>query len=148
MHARIVAQLHRYLPEAGVDGGDSRGAVLEKAIGEASGRSADVDAGAAFDIDLPMLQGRGQFQSPAAHVRLILTQQADRRVLRNRSTRLVDLLLTNQHPAGKNQRTCALAALNEAAPDEKQINSGFSGARFACIRHGRGTPSENKGPFP
>jgi hypothetical protein len=95
-----------------------------------------------------MLQSRGQFQSAAAYVRLILAEQADCGIVRNRSPWFVDLLLAHKHAAGKNQRTGALTALNKATLHKKQIESAFLeaqfsgkvffGARFVRIRHGRG----------
>ncbi len=125
-----------------------RGAVLQQAIGKAASRGADIDARTALDVDLPMLQGRGQLQSSAAYVRLVLAEQADRGILRNRRPGFVDLLLAHEHAAGKNHRAGALAAGNKAALDEKHVDSRFervarfpgpvsSGARFARIRHRR-----------
>ena len=78
-HPRVVAQLHGNLAEARIDGGHVRRAMLQQAIGKPSRRGAHVQAAASLDGDWPMFERRGQLHSPAAHIRLLLAQQADRR---------------------------------------------------------------------
>ena len=55
-NARVVAQLHGDLAEAGIDGGNLGCAVLQQAVGKAAGGGAYVEAGAAFDVDLPVVE--------------------------------------------------------------------------------------------
>jgi hypothetical protein len=96
-----------------------------------------------------VLEGRGQFESAAAYVRLILAEQPDRGILRDRSPGLVDLLLADQNATGKNQCASALAAGDEAPLDEQQVETSLSRACFARIRAWPpATPSQIEGPFP
>ena len=125
MDARIVAQLHVDLAEAGVDGSHLRGAMLQQTIGKASGRSAHIEARAARYVNLPMAQSRGQLESTAAYVGIVPAKQPDRCVGRNRSAGLVNFLFAHQDPSGKNQRTGALAADGKAALDEHDVKPRF-----------------------
>ena len=110
------------------------------------------------DGDLPVLQRRRQLQAAAAHVRQVFAQQANGSVLRNRGAGLVDLLLLNQHPAGKDERPGAFAAGGKAALDEQQVEPRFSGRFFSGASSGASLPhppslaellhKKIKGPFP
>ena len=75
-HARIVAQAEIHLAVAGVDGDHPGGAVLQHAVAEAAGGSADVETDFAVEIDLPVLERLLQFQPAATDVAQIFTQQA------------------------------------------------------------------------
>ena len=65
------------LAVAGVDGNDASGAVLQEAVGEASGGGADVEANFSGDVDLPMRERVLQLQAAAAYVLQVLTEQAN-----------------------------------------------------------------------
>ena len=119
--ARVVAQLHGDLAEAGIDGGHMRGAVLQQAIGKSAGRGADIEAGAACNRDLPVIERRRELEPAAAHVGLVLAQQANGSIFRDRRARLVNLLLPHQNPAGKDERPGAFAAGSETPLDEQQV---------------------------
>ncbi len=73
--------------------------------------------------DLPMLERAGQLEAAAAHVRLVLAEDADGGVFRNRCARLVDLLLADQHAAGQDEGAGPLAAGHELALDQGQIET-------------------------
>jgi hypothetical protein len=129
-YTRIVAQPEVDLPEAGVDGCDQRGAVLQQAVSESAGGGAYIEAGTACDLNLPVLQRRHQLQSAAADVRLVLAQQAKSGIGRNRRSRLVDLLFPHQNPSGKDERASTFAAGGKAPRDEQQVDSRFPRPRF------------------
>ena len=116
--ARVVAQLHGNLAEAGIDGGDMRRAVLQQAVGESASRGANVEAGSARYGDLPVVERRRQLEAAAAHVGQVFAEQADGRVQRNGRARLVDLLFAHQDTAGKDERARTFAAGNEPPLDQ------------------------------
>ena len=116
--ARVDAQLHGNLPEAGIDGGDLGGACLQKAIGKPARGGAHVEAGAALDVDLPVSQRRGQLEPTSAHVGLIFAEQTDGSVGGNRCAGFLHLLLADQNPAGQDERARPLPAGNQSPLDQ------------------------------
>jgi hypothetical protein len=65
------------LAQAGIDGNHAGGAMLEQAIGETASGCAYIEADAAADIDLPVLQGVFEFQPPATYVFQIIAKQSN-----------------------------------------------------------------------
>src|SRR5580698_1074004 len=128
--AGVVAELHGDLAEAGVEGGDVGCAVLEKAVGEAAGGGADVEAGAAGDGDLPMVEGGFQLEAAAADVALLFAEQTDGGVGGDGGARLVDFLLVDQDAAGEDERAGTLAAGHEGTLDECQVKTDFQAKRL------------------
>jgi len=163
--ARVVAQLHVDLAEAGVDGRDVRGAMLQKAVGKSSGRCANIEAGAAGNVDLPVIQRSGQLQSAPADVGKVIAEEPDGGVNRDGCAGLVDLLLAHQNPPGKDQRSSALTAGGEATLDEHLVETHlfwalqgqaiFRNARFSILHHQRNSlpmrrravPARREWPF-
>ena len=64
----MVAQRYGHLAVAGVDGEDVGGAMLQEAVGKASGGGADVDAAEAGGVDLPEREGMLELEAAAADV--------------------------------------------------------------------------------
>ena len=125
-NARVVAELHGDLAEAGVDGGDVRGAALQQAVRKAAGGGADVEAGSAGDVDLPVVEGGLKFESAAADVGHVVAEEADGGIGCDGGAGLVDFLFVDQDAAGEDEGAGALAALDQAAVDEQEIDAGFA----------------------
>src|SRR5581483_10917660 len=66
--ARILAQLPRQLIVTHINGPHTRRAVLQQTIGEAAGRSADIDADAVARIDMKLAERRFKLQAAATDV--------------------------------------------------------------------------------
>ena len=113
-----------------------RDPMLQQAIGKSSRRGAHIQARPAGRRDLPVLQRRRQLEPSAAHIRLVLAQQPDGRILLNRRPRLIHLLFPHQHPAGQDQRPRPFAAGNQAPLHQQKIHAHFRRTR----RHLRATP--------
>lgn len=64
--AGILAQFPGELVRADIEGVDAEGAALEEAIGEAAGRSADIDGDFVLGIDGEGVQGGFEFEAAAA----------------------------------------------------------------------------------
>jgi len=77
--------------------------MLQQAVGKTAGRGAHVETGLAVHIDVPMLKRLFQFESAAAHVLVILAQQADFGVYGDCGACLFDLLAVYQHPSGEDE---------------------------------------------
>ena len=123
--ARIVAELHGDLAEAGVDCGDVRGAALQKAVSKATGGGADVEAGSAGDVDFPVVEGGLKFESAATDVRHVVAEEADGGVGGNGGAGLVDFLFVDEDAASEDESAGTLAARDESALDEQEIDAGF-----------------------
>src|SRR5579859_5512729 len=100
-----------------------RCAMLQQAVGEASGRGADIEAGAAFDGNGPMLERSLELEATAADVALLFSQDANGNLVGKREARLVDLLLGNQDPAGEDERAGSLPARDKPFLNHKHIDS-------------------------
>ena len=119
--AGIVAELLGDLTVAGVDGKDGDGAVLEHAVGEASGGGADVDAGEAGERDGPVGDGVLEFEAAAADVFEIGTEQADGCRRSDGGAGLVDALLVDEDAAGEDEGLGALARGGVTAVDKEFV---------------------------
>ena len=75
--AGVAAKLEGDLAVAGVHGDDAGGAVLEEAVGEASGGGADVEANFSGDVDLPVGECVFEFEAAAAYVFQVFAEKAD-----------------------------------------------------------------------
>jgi hypothetical protein len=133
-NARIVAELHCDLAEAGVDGGDVGGAVLEKTVSKAAGGCADVEAETAGDVDFPVDECGLKFETAAAYEGHVVAEQADGGIGRDGSAGFVDFLFVDEYSASENEGAGALAALDQASVNEEEIDAGFrcSGQISVC----------------
>ena len=125
VNAGIIAELHGDLSEASVDGGDVCGATLQKAVSESTGGSADVEAGSAGDVDLPVIEGGLEFEATATDEGHVFAEKADGGVGGDGGAGFVDFLLVDEDAAGKDEGAGAFAALDEASFDEEEIDAGF-----------------------
>ena len=128
--AGVVAEGLGDLAVAGINGEDARGAVLEHAVGEATGGGADVEAKAAGQVDVPVVEGGFELESAAANVAKIGAEEADGSVVRHGVARLVGLLFVDEHAAGENEGLGPLAGGDEAAFYQKFVETGFHGRVF------------------
>jgi len=74
-----------------------------------------------------MLERAGELQATAAHILLLLAEDADGSVFRDGRARLIKLLLAHQYAAGKDEGARPLAAGNKLALDQGQIETDFCG---------------------
>ena len=105
----VRAQLVGNLAVAGIDGQHPVGTVLQQAVGEASGRRADIGAGAALHIEGPGRERGFELQAAAAHIAHVLAEQTQGDVGRHRSSWFIHPLFGHQHATGKDQRLRPLA---------------------------------------
>ncbi len=126
---RIVAELHRYLPESGIHGSDVGGAVLKKTVSKPTGGGPDVEAGAARELNVPVVERPLEFEAATTHVWHVLAEKANGGVWGNRCAGFVDLLLVDQDPTGQDESTSSLATLGEIAIDQQNVNAAFTHGR-------------------
>ena len=93
----------------------------------AVGGRATLGAGAASDIDVPVVEGTLEFETAAADVRHVFAEEADGGVGGDGGAGLVDLLLVDEDASGKDEGAGALTALGEIAVDEEDVDAGFGG---------------------
>ncbi len=78
-NARIVAQAKIHLPIPGIDGNHLGRAVLQHAIAEAPGGSANVKTNLAMKVNSPVLESLLQLEPAPADIAEIFAQQAQNR---------------------------------------------------------------------
>ncbi len=130
-HPGIVTQRCIHLPVASVDRDNLGRAVLQKAVGEAAGGRADVHAGLAMHVDVPILQRARQLQATATYKWQVVTQHADHSAALDISARLFDLLFVHQHPSGENERLRALSCRHQPAFHQQFVEPRSHAARLA-----------------
>lgn len=132
-HAWIVAQFHRNLAEAGIDGGDMRSSTLQQAVGKPTRGCADVEACAITDIDVPVIEGPGQLDAAAAYERQIVAEKPDRGVTGNGVPRLVELLFIDENSPREDEGAGPLPAGRKITLDQKEIETRFGGSDHGSI---------------
>ena len=141
--AGIVTELHGDLAEAGIDGGDVGGAALQKAVREAAGRCADVEAGAAGDVDLPVIESGGKLEAATADERQIFARAGGCAAsAATDGPGLVDLLFVHQDAAGENQGAGALAAGDKSRSTSRRSRRVLAGTGIS-----KDSASMKKGPL-
>jgi hypothetical protein len=109
-------------------------AALQQAVSKTARGSANVQAGATGDVDLPVIEGALQFKPAAADVGHVVAQKTDGGVARHRRARLVDLLLIHKYAARQDKRPGAFPAGNHGPLNQQEIDTGFaSGNQFNLI---------------
>jgi hypothetical protein len=73
-----------------------------------------------------MMKRFSQLEAAAAHVGLVFAEQSDGRVGGDRRAGLIDLLLADQNPAGKDERASPFAAGSKPPLDEQNVHARFS----------------------
>jgi len=125
-NTRVVAKLHGDLAESGVDRGYVRGAALQKAVGEAARGCADIEAGSACDVDFPVVESGLEFETAAADIGHVVAEEANGGIGCDGGAGFVDFLFVDEYAAGEDEGTGALATLDEASVNEKNIDAGFA----------------------
>jgi len=133
--AGVVAELLGDLAVAGVYGEDRLCAVLQHAVGEASGGGSDVDAGEAGERDGPVGEGVLEFEAAAADVFEVGAQEADGSGGGDGGAGLVDALLVDEDTAGEDESLGALTGGSVALVDEELVEADLLGALFCGIGH-------------
>jgi hypothetical protein len=98
---------------------------LQETVTEAAGGGADIEAGAAGDVDLPVVECCLKFETAAADEGHVVAEKADGGVRRDGGAGLVDFLFVHENAAGEDQSAGTFAAGDESAFNEKQIDAGF-----------------------
>ena len=115
VHPRVAAELVCDLSIAGVDGQHRRRTVLQEAVGKAARGGTDICACQVLHVQMPGFQCALELKAATGDIAQILAQHADGGIGRNRRSRLVELLLVNQHPARKNEGLGTLPRSGQAA---------------------------------
>lgn len=123
--AGIVAQGLGNLAIARVDSEDACGAVLEHAVGESTGGSADVEAEAAGKVDGPLGESGFELEAASADVAEVAAEKADGGVLGDGVAGLVDLLLSDEHAAGEDEGLSAFAGGSKASLHQQFVETNF-----------------------
>jgi len=119
--AGVVAELLGDLTVAGVDGEDGLRAVLQHAVGEASGGGSDVDAGEAGEGDGPVGEGVLEFEAAAADVLEVGAEETDLGGGGDGGAGLVDALLVDEDAAGEDEGLGAFAGGGVSLIDEQLV---------------------------
>ena len=128
--ARVVAKGGGDLAVAGVDGEDVGGTVLEHAVGEAAGRGADVEAGLAHEVDLPVFEGGFELEAAAADVAEVGSEEAEDSSRVDRGAGLINLLLVDEDTAGEDESLGSLAGGCQGLVDEELVEADLHGCDF------------------
>jgi hypothetical protein len=143
----IVAELLGDLTVAGVNSQDRVCAVLEHAIGEASGGGTDVDAGEAGERDGPVFEGSLELETAAADVLEIGAEEADDGFGGDWGAGLVDALLADEDATGEDEGLGSFARGGVALIDKELVEANLFSARVGGIGHqldsGGGDKSRN-----
>jgi len=138
--AGVVAELFGDLAPTGVDGEDAGRAVLQHAVGEASGAGPDVDAGQVGEVDGPVAEGFFELETATADVAEIVAEEANGGVHGDGGAGFVDALLVDQDAAGEDEGLSAFAGGDEGAVDQQLVETELGGARGGAgrgVRFGR-----------
>ena len=92
--------------------------MLQHAVAEASGRSANVETDFAVEIDAPVFERLLQFEAAAADVAEIRPQQAHTGFAVDGCARFFDFLFVDQNFSGKDKRLGALTRRRESTIHE------------------------------
>ena len=113
------------------------GSVLQHAIGEAPGGSADIQAVSPGEVDPPMLQCGLELEPAPRHIAQIAAKQTQTGRRIDRGTRLVDTLLVNQHPPCQDKRLRPFARGGKCAVYQQFVQAGlhhgYNGARLSRL---------------
>ena len=80
-----------------------------------------------------MIEGCLELEAAAADVRHVIAEEADSGAGSDRRARLVNFLLVDEDSSGEDQGPGALAASDEIALDEQQVQTGFCGGRQGSV---------------
>ena len=102
--------------------------MLEHAVREAAGRGADIDAGTAVEIDLPVRERVLEFDSTTADIAKIVTEESQVCIRGDILTRFGDLLLVDEHATRDDQGLRSFARGSKASFDNEFIEPLFHAA--------------------
>jgi hypothetical protein len=122
---RVLAKLEIHLAVSSIDCNNLRSAMLKQAVGESSSRGADIETRLAGYVDLPVFEGALEFESAAADVSQIVSEETDRGVGRDLGSGLLQFLIVDQDLSCKDQSLRALTRRDEAAVYEEFVEAGF-----------------------
>lgn len=117
----VLPEAEINLPMASVDGDDPRSPVLQEAIGETAGGSADIQTNFAAHVDAPMLQSFFELEPAAADVLQVFTKQTNIGVGCNRGAGFLHLLSVDEYVAREDQRLGTFAGRHQAAIQEQFV---------------------------
>src|SRR5439155_9238165 len=120
-HARIVAEFRVELTVSDVDGVDLRGTELEEAVGEAAGRSSDVETDETARVQVERLEPRRELDAAAGDAGVRGPLDRDLRGLVDRRPGLVRAAAGHRDGAGEDHALRFLARRSETARDEQPV---------------------------
>src|SRR5579872_3825312 len=121
--ARVLAQFPGKLPAADIDRMHAGGAMRQQHVGEAAGRGADIERGAARRVEAEMIECKGELQPAARYPRMVAAGERERRVLIERSAALVDAPACGADQAGENQGLRLGPAFGEPLLDQQLVGA-------------------------
>ena len=103
------------------------GAVLQQAVGEATGRRAHVEATQPGDVEVEVVEGAFQLEPTAADIGMVRDLEANVRIGLHPGSGLVDYLVIDQYLACEDQATAAVARGDQAAFHQQLVDACASG---------------------
>jgi hypothetical protein len=125
LDAGILSQLECDLAVTGVYGDDAGGAMLQQAIGEASGGGSDIEANFSGDVDFPVCECMIQLQAAATYVFQVFAEEANLRVGVYWRAGFFYFLSVDENFCGENEGLGAFARWCEAAFEQEFIQAYF-----------------------
>ena len=123
--AGVIAEFPDELVGSDIVGVDSSGAVLEEAVGETAGGSADIEGDEAGDVDVEVVQGAFEFEAAAADVARGFFDAEDG-VEGNEGAGFEAGLIVDEDLAGEDEAFGLFAGGAEALLNESLIQTGAS----------------------
>jgi hypothetical protein len=123
--ARIDAELVGKLPVAHVNRKYPRRSSLEKAVGKATRRGAEVETTQATDVETEGIERSSQFDAASRNVRTRGSANLDHGIVGNQDAGLVDTPSVHEHFAGEHHAERARAGERQLAVNEQLVESNF-----------------------
>ena len=120
-HARVAADVRMHLAMPDIDRRDMRRAAFQQHLGEAAGRSADIERLAAGGVEAEIVEPGDQLQRRARHVSLRRIIDGDEASGRGALARLAGDDTIDRYRAALDRVTGARAAGEQAARDEQFV---------------------------
>jgi hypothetical protein len=124
---RVAEMNETSMPVASVDSNHPGGAVLQQAVREATGGCSHVHADFSREFDLPVFERALQFETAAANILEIFSEETNGGLLGNLGAGFADFLSFDQYFTGENQSLSSVTGASQAAFYQELIESEFQG---------------------
>lgn len=132
VYALILSERESDLAVARVHRKDAGGSALKKAVSEAPGGSAHVEANFSRDIDLPMVKGALEFESAATDVTKVFAKEPDVRSRVDSSSGFLYPLFVHENFACEDESLCAFARRSKATLHQQFVESNLQSFLQKC----------------